>query len=526
MMRRLAALLAASVTLAGCGNGVDPHPKPSDTVPPGAVVDLVAYDLASEAFALAWTAPGDDGLTGTVLRYDIRYAPDHLTEAEWETASRVVNLPIPRAAGEGQFLELSSLPIGVWSIGLKSVDEADNWSPISNVVRAAVFDTIPPARISDLKAEALSSTSARLTWTAPGDDVDRGRAARYELRSSLALITEENWPAASVIQGVTLPLPAGEPESFTVPGLEPRATFYFALKAEDNAGNVSPISNFATATPRELLRLTESHRPGGAGIPSWCSATGSITFIADWQTAGTFQVYVLANLSDSPRRVTAFARGASEPSWSRDGTRLAVAAQRGISDLDRGEIVILDLASGADPAVIASAENGTIHSPTWSPDGASIAYAVFDNGDSGQTADLLVVPTAGGPPVLLAQMSGYVGHLDWSPSGATIVFEFTNNQSSGIWTVPASGGVPAALTLGSVADLAPSWSPDGSEIVFSSRRAGNYDIWTMAADGTQLKQVTTDPRDERDPAWSPDGTAVCFDMPTNGVYDVWVTPVR
>ena len=35
-------------------------------------------------------------------------------------------------------------------------------------------DTTPPAQVTDLRVEAFTETTAVLTWTAPGDDGDRG----------------------------------------------------------------------------------------------------------------------------------------------------------------------------------------------------------------------------------------------------------------------------------------------------------------------------------------------------------------
>lgn len=91
---------------------------------------------------------------------------------------------------------------------------------------------------------ALAATgSVTLHWTAPGDDALIGRAAAYDLRYSLAPITSASFGAATPVAGVPAPGTPGSPESFTVTGLAPGKSYYFAIKTVDEAANWSSISN-------------------------------------------------------------------------------------------------------------------------------------------------------------------------------------------------------------------------------------------------------------------------------------------
>ena len=45
-----------------------------DTTPPATVADLTPSNVTTTSVTLTWTAPGDDGLTGTAASYDIRYS--------------------------------------------------------------------------------------------------------------------------------------------------------------------------------------------------------------------------------------------------------------------------------------------------------------------------------------------------------------------------------------------------------------------------------------------------------------------
>lgn len=99
---------------------------------------------------LRWTSPGDDGNVGTAAEYDIRYAADSTVLMNWTGATPVTGEPTPLVAGTQQSMNIT-LPNQILYLGLKARDEAMNWSPLSNIVQAVPPDTIPPAKILDLR---------------------------------------------------------------------------------------------------------------------------------------------------------------------------------------------------------------------------------------------------------------------------------------------------------------------------------------------------------------------------------------
>ncbi|MCD6506399.1 PQQ-binding-like beta-propeller repeat protein [Candidatus Poribacteria bacterium] len=104
-------------------------------------------------------------------------------------------------------------------------------------------DTIPPSAVVDLTVSSSTSDSITLTWTAPGDDGAVGKASQYEIRYSTS--SPFNWDAAIRYEEELEPQPAGSRESFTIIGLSPDTTYYFALKAADEVPNWSTLSNIA-----------------------------------------------------------------------------------------------------------------------------------------------------------------------------------------------------------------------------------------------------------------------------------------
>lgn len=93
-----------------------------------------------------------------------------------------------------------------------------------------------------LLASAVQAETAALTWTATGDDGAVGTATAYDLRMSTSVITAANFNAATQVLNVPAPKISGTTETFTVTGLT-AGTYYFAIKAVDEVGNWSAISN-------------------------------------------------------------------------------------------------------------------------------------------------------------------------------------------------------------------------------------------------------------------------------------------
>ena len=120
-------------------------------------------------------------------------------------------------------------------------------------------DTIPPAPVLDLSADASTPKAVFLTWTAKGDDGDIGRASFYDVRYSLSPITEENFNSAEPVSFPwhLLPELSGAIDGITACNLLSDTTYYFALKVLDEADNASSISNCVS-----IRTLTEPI-PGG-----------------------------------------------------------------------------------------------------------------------------------------------------------------------------------------------------------------------------------------------------------------------
>ncbi len=142
-----------------------------------------------------------------------------------------------------------------------------------------VSDPVPPGQITNLAAGTPGAARVPLTWTAAGDDGSTGTAMAYDLRCSSSPISDDTaFNAATQVTSVPAPKVAGSSESFTVMGLNPLTTYYFAIKAVDKGTNRGPLSNLAgPVTTTALLPVSDL----AAGTPTCSKVTLSWTAIDD-----------------------------------------------------------------------------------------------------------------------------------------------------------------------------------------------------------------------------------------------------
>ena len=114
-----------------------------DTTAPDAVTDLATGTVTASSVDLTWTAPGDDGATGTAATYDIRYSTSTITEGNWASASQATGEPSPQVAGSAEAFTVTGLSASTtYYFAIKTSDEIPNESAISNVPSAAT--SAPP----------------------------------------------------------------------------------------------------------------------------------------------------------------------------------------------------------------------------------------------------------------------------------------------------------------------------------------------------------------------------------------------
>ncbi len=145
-----------------------------DNVAPAAIADLTVTGTTGTTIAVRWTAPGDDGTTGTATSYDIRYSTSAITSANWASATSATGEPAPLGAGTVQTFTVTGLqPSQTYYVAMKTTDDRSNISGLSNVPSGTTLDTIPPAPVRDLSYEQGRWTGTEeIAWVEPaaGDE--------------------------------------------------------------------------------------------------------------------------------------------------------------------------------------------------------------------------------------------------------------------------------------------------------------------------------------------------------------------
>ena len=185
----------------------------------------------------------------------------------------------------------------------------------------------------------------------------------------------------------------------------------------------------------------------------------------------------------------------NQPAWSADGRRIAYVESPHSSPA--GELMAMN-ADGSGQHEIDNDLGPSLTSPSWSPDGTQIAVAAF--------GDIYAVPVAGGRSRLVAQNGS---NPAWSPDGSLIAF---TRDSRTVMLVAPDGSnlhplVPSGT--GNTANPPISWSPDGKRIAFTGASDGGIDA--VNVDGTGLQQILPHGGfGVSVPAWSPDGSRIAY----------------
>ncbi|MBI3910443.1 MAG: S8 family serine peptidase, partial [Armatimonadetes bacterium] len=183
-----------------------------------------------------------------------------------------------------------------------------------NVNQALVTDDISPGKPSALTTSGRASSALLLTWNASGDDGLAGVASQYDLRYQTAPISEANFGAANRAANLPKPGPSGSRQSYLLTGLAPNTTYYVALRAVDNVGNVSSLATtgpFSTLATTCLLDDVEGV-PQFSGTSPWAVTTEQSASPTHSYTdsPGTFYA---ANRDISLTQNTAVTLSAGEP---------------------------------------------------------------------------------------------------------------------------------------------------------------------------------------------------------------------
>jgi len=255
--------------------------------------------------------------------------------------------------------------------------------------------------------------------------------------------------------------------------------------------------------------------------PRWSPDGTRLAFTSN-RTGKASQLYVMPVAGGEPRKLTSLKEDVTQAVWSPDGARIAFVARvrdaaykeeddkkrrpRRLTRLqykldsvgwtvDRPQHLFVVPADGSSEPVQLTDGDYEDRSPSWSPDGSTIAFvsARHPDWDLEMVSDVYLVAAGGGEPRRLTQGGGSIGGVSWSPDGAQLAVErsdgvFDDPRHTTIAIVDAAGGEMRSLTATLDRNCTtypslrePLW--DGRDVVFVVEDHGCTHIYRVAVDG-------------------------------------------
>lgn len=155
-----------------------------------------------------------------------------------------------------------------------------------------------------------------------------------------------------------------------------------------------------------------------------------------------------------------------------------------------------------------------IISPTWSPDGKSVAYVSFEQ----RKPVVYVHKISEGTRHAVANFKGSNSAPTWHPNGRSLVVALSQSGNQQLYAVGLQGSIPQKLFQSLSIDTEPVYAPDGKNLFFVSDRGGSPQIYRASLPYGTPERITFTGTYNISPAISPDGKLLAYITKSEGRY--------
>jgi len=243
-------------------------------------------------------------------------------------------------------------------------------------------------------------------------------------------------------------------------------------------GKVLPESTGNYTVQFELYNVLNGQRLSGQRIPSSAAALRA--------TAHRVADIIYEKLTGTPGAFS---------------TRIAFLRVEGVAPKQQYNLLVAD-ADGANEQNITSSSE-PLMSPSWSPDGLSLAYVSFESRNSAIHVQTLRT----GERRLVSARAGINGAPAWSPDGRTLALTLSRKDGDvDVYTLDLTSQMLTRMTFDPGIDTEPTWSADGKKLYFMSDRGGSPQIYEAdVANPRTPRRLTFEGSYNARPRLSPDG---------------------
>ena len=228
--------------------------------------------------------------------------------------------------------------------------------------------------------------------------------------------------------------------------------------------------------------------------PAWSPDGKSLAYVS-FERQGGHTIYIHELATGSRRLVTSFKGINGAPTFSPDGSTLAVT----LSKSGNPEIYTLNLASNNLTQLTRHFAIDT--ESAWMPGGNSL---LFTSDRSGKP-QIYALPASGGTPERITSVGEYNARVTPSYDGRLLAMVQGSKNVYRIAVVDRERGGAGAVRLISPGPLdeSPSFAPNASMVLYAAREGNRGVLYAASIDGSVRQRLALPDGDVREPAWGP-----------------------
>ncbi len=195
-------------------------------------------------------------------------------------------------------------------------------------------------------------------------------------------------------------------------------------------------------------------------------------------------------------------------------TRIAYVTSSGLGRNSKYSLMVADADGWAPRTVVNS--NEPLMSPSWSPDGRSLAYVSFESGNSA----VYIQDVATGARDKVASFRGINGAPSYSPDGNRLAMTLSKGGNPDIYVMDLASKHLTQVTNHFGIDTEPTWSADGASLYFTSDRGGRPQIYQVGASGGSASRISFEGSYNASASVSYDGKKIAVAQGSGNTYRI------